>query len=167
MTHHYEFRLTRPPKIAEWFPSVLMAMLACVGTSLAWATAADPTQRDGTLIDLFGIWVLASIGWIPTVILARFEWRSLQSFRTGKPVVIVDSSGITLPGLMGKPVRAAWRDVNAMSLAHEKDRTELRMKAGKLTGSIPLDDLDVEPPVLWRIVKECAGRGPSNVRFFP
>ena len=167
MTDHYEFRLARPPKIIECFPAGLMAMLACFMTSLAWVTATDPVHRDGSWINLYGIWLLPLGIWIPTVILARFEWRSLQSFRAGKPVIIVDSSGITLPGLMGKPVRSAWRDVNAMSLGQRKDGTELRIKAGKLSGSIPLHDLDASPQVLWRIAKECAGRANSDVRFFP
>lgn len=121
MSSYHEFRYTRPPHVVDWLPAVGLLVLACFLTGVAFVTATDPTQRTGNFADDYVVWPLALGAWILTLYLARFDWRRLQAFRAGEPAIRVDSSGITLPGLAGKPVNLAWSDVDAISLGQRKD----------------------------------------------
>jgi hypothetical protein len=65
---------------------------------------------------------------------------------------------ITLLGFAGKPITFIWQDVDALAFGQSKKGPELRIGAGKLSGSIPLDDLDVEADRVWQTINECAER---------
>lgn len=158
MSGYHEFRYTRPPQVTDWLPAAGLSVLACFLTAVALITAMDPTQRTGNFVDDYVMWPLAFAAWVVALYVARFDWRRLQAFRAGEPAIRVDDGSITLPGLAGKPVELGWGEVDAISLGRRKGGSELLIRAGRLSGSVPLDNLDVEPDGVWQVVNGCAKR---------
>lgn len=153
MGRRQRFRYARPPRFSDWSPAIAMLLLAAALTGAALVAVADPEGRSGGLAGDLVILLVAAAAWWIAGLLAAGPWHRRSAFRSGEAAIEVDEAGLTLPGLTGKPVHVPWARVEAMELVLAEGRHLLAFRGGGVSGSVPLDDLDVPPAAAWEAIE--------------
>ena len=160
MGRRQQFRYARPPRLSDYSPTIAMLLLAAPLTVAAGVAAAAPGQRSGSLAGDLAIGLVAAAGWWLVGLFATEVWRRRRAFRSGEAAIEVDEAGLTVPGFTGKPVRLAWAQVEAMEFVQGKGRHRVTLRAEGVSGSVPLDDLDVPPAAAWEAIDQGWRRSP-------
>lgn len=154
MTHH-AFRFNRPPRLQDWLPAAACILFACSVTWVAVGTTFKPTEE---LADKFAMWLLALGNWFLIVFVTQPVWRHWRALKRGTAVITLDDDGIALAALSGKAIKLNWTDLETLALSHGDNKTSLLVKVGRLSCSVPLDDLDADPSHIWQMTKSYAER---------
>jgi hypothetical protein len=151
----YPFRWSRPPQLREYVWPIV-ATLQAVGLSFAGLVALfDPAQYSGDPMDQYAMWIIAPLSWL----IPFFFWSMLaikrQQFRDRLPVLVVDDRGISTRDWRGKLLVFLWSEVT-FERVQRGANDDMLFRAGKVSGSISLKDLDRNPGEITDIMNKCS-----------
>jgi hypothetical protein len=158
MNKGYQFRWSRPPQVREYvWPTV--ATLLALGLSVAGAVVLiDPAQRSGDPMDEYALWITALLSWL----IPFFFWSTVatrrRQFQNGDPVLLVDDRGMSIRNWRGTMLEFLWSEIETFERMQSSRDDDLLIRAGKISGSIPLKDLDTSPSEIVETINRCSRR---------
>jgi hypothetical protein len=153
----HQFHWSRPPQVREYvWPTV--ATLLALGLSFAggWALV-DPAQRSGDPMDLYAMLIIAPLSWLIPFFFWSMLVRKRRQFSERVPVLAVDDRGISTKDWRGKSVIFSWAEIT-FERVQRGSSDDMLFQAGKISGSISLNDLDRAPDEIAGIMNRCSKR---------
>lgn len=153
----HQFHWRRPPQVREYvWPTV--ATLLALGLSFVggWALV-DPTLRSGDPMDLYAMWIFALLFWLIPFFFWSMLVRKRRQFSDEVPGLAVDDRGISTMDWRGKSLFFSWAEI-IFERVQRGSSDDLLFQAGKVSGSISLNELDREPDEIAEIIYRCCKR---------
>lgn len=117
----------------------------------------DPAQRGGDPIDFFAMGIVVPLSWlVPYFLWSILVTKRLQ-FSERIPVLTVDQQGIATMDWRGRSLVFTWATIT-FERVQRNASDDLLFRAGNISGSISLHDLDETPDRIVDIVNRCSKR---------
>lgn len=154
MTASYRFTRTRSPGIRDYAPP--MALLAvAIAIFLEIGRSA---LRSGDYPNLLTSGILVLPGLFLFVLLIPEPLGQWTRFRRQATELAVDEQGLSFRDRWGTLVKLAWPEIERFEFARIRAEDLLLLRAGKLSGSISLMNLDTAGSEIFDIIRRCSGR---------
>lgn len=138
----------------------IVATMLALGLSLArplGLIARAPLGAD--LMDQYAMWIIAPLSWW----LPFFLWSTVvtkkRQFRDRVPVLVVNDQGISVKDWRGKSLTFSWTEVTFERVKRGLN-DDMLFRAGRISGSISLNDLDGGVDEITEIMTRCSGLMP-------
>jgi len=143
----------------EYFWPIGATMLA-LGLSLAGPLnliAIAPLGAD--LVDQYALWIIAALSWWLPFFLWSMVVTKKRQFRDRVPVLVVNDQGISVRDWRGKSLTFSWTEVIVERVKRGLN-DDMLFRAGKISGSVSLNDLDRGADEITEIMTRCSSRTP-------
>lgn len=128
------------------------------GISLAGPLDLIATAPPGAdLMDQYALWIIAPLSWGLPFFLWSIVVTKKRQFRDRIPVLVVDDQGISVKDWRGKSRTFSWTEV-IFERVKRGLNDDLWFRAGKISGTVPLNDLDRGADEIAEIMTRCSRR---------
>lgn len=151
----HEFRWSRLPQMREHVWPALATLLALSLSSACIWVIINPAQRGADPMDQYAMWIIAPLSWSLPFVFWSMLMIKRQQFKDRVPVLAVDDRGISTKDWRGKPLTFLWSEIT-FERVQRGPKDEIFFRAGKISGSSSLNDLDRNPDEIIDIMNRCS-----------